>query len=59
MGRAVERMLGRPIDDELLTALWLLLGPEVYVKLVDDAGWSRPAYEAFMAATMRRLATDE
>ena len=37
VGRAVERILDRPIDGELLTALWLLLGPEVYVKL--DGAW--------------------
>jgi AcrR family transcriptional regulator len=36
-------------DDELLDVLWALMGPEVYVKLVRERGWSREQWEQHIA----------
>jgi AcrR family transcriptional regulator len=55
MARAIELMLGSPADEQLTTMLWVLYGPETYLKLVRDSGWSPAAYEALLADAAQRL----
>ena len=40
-----EMMVGRRIDGAELDLLWALFGPELYLKLVRERGWSRDHYE--------------
>jgi len=54
---AAERVFGGPLDDDLITMLWVLYGPETYLKLVVDEGQSRDDYEAFLIRASQRLAT--
>ena len=56
VARAAERVFGGPLDDDLVTMLWVLYGPETYLKLVVDEGQSRDDYEAFLARVSQRLA---
>ena len=53
---AAERVFGGPLDDDLITMLWVLYGPETYLKLVVDEGQSRDDYEAFLVRVSQRLA---
>lgn len=53
--RASERIFGARLDDELITMLWVLYGPETYLKLVVDEGLSRDEYEAFLVRATQRL----
>ena len=55
VARSTERIFGRPLDDELVTLLWVLYGPETYLKLVRDEGRSREEYEAYLLSVTRRL----
>ena len=36
--RSIERVLGREVDDSLVSVLWVLYSPETYRKLVIDSG---------------------
>lgn len=56
VGRGVERVLGRPVDDHLRTALWLLFSPETYRKLVIDEGQSTEQYQELLVDLTTRLA---
>jgi AcrR family transcriptional regulator len=53
--RALREILGRPVDGPMLDVLWALSGPEVYQKLVVDAGMNREAYEDCMVESITRL----
>ena len=53
--RSIERVLGRKIDENLVTLLWLLYSPETYRKLVVDGGMSRAEYEALLVDASNRL----
>ena len=55
--RAAERIFGAPLDDDLVTMLWMLYGPETYLKLVVDEGLPRAEYQAFIVRVSQRLAT--
>ena len=57
VARAVERIFGEPFDDDLVTMIWVLYGPETYMKFVIDEGKSRDEYEAFLIRASQRLAT--
>lgn len=57
--RSIERVLGRPVGDDVTTILWVLYGPETYLKLTEDAGMSRADYEAFLVRSSERLAESE
>jgi hypothetical protein len=35
--------------------VWALLGPDVWLRLVVDAGWSREEYESSVADAVARL----
>jgi len=53
--RSIERVLGRKVDDTLVTLLWVLYSPETYRKLVVDSGLSRDEYEALLVEASNRL----
>ena len=53
--RSIERVLGRKVDDNLVTLLWLLYSPETYRKLVVDSGMTRAEYEALLIDAGNRL----
>lgn len=55
VGRGGEMILGERLDESLVTLLWVILGPETYLKLLDDAGYDRAAYEAFLIDAIKRL----
>lgn len=57
--RSIERVLDRPVGEDVTTILWVLYGPETYLKLVVDAGMSRADYEAFLVRSSERLAATE
>ncbi len=54
--RSLAVILGRDVDDRTIDLIWVLLGPEVYLKLTGDAGRSRTEYETFVADAVTRLA---
>jgi AcrR family transcriptional regulator len=55
VGRSVERIIGRELDDDVVTLLWVLYGPDTYRLLTGDAGWSRADYEAFLVRSSQRV----
>ena len=55
--RAAEHVFGAGLDEDLITMLWVLYGPETYRKLVIDEGRSRDEYEVFLIRASQRLAT--
>jgi AcrR family transcriptional regulator len=55
VGRSAERIVGAPVDDHLVTTLWILYSPETYQKLVVDSGMTRADYETFLATASDRL----
>jgi AcrR family transcriptional regulator len=59
LGRSVEAILGRAVDDTLLALLWVLFSPDTYRKLVHDDGLSRAEFEALLADGTKRLARVE
>jgi AcrR family transcriptional regulator len=59
IGRAIERIVDREVDDSLLDLLWALLGPEVYTRLLEHRGWSRDDYERILADASLRIAMPE
>jgi AcrR family transcriptional regulator len=54
--RSLELVLARPVDEHLVTMLWILYSPETYFKLVKDAGMTRAEYEAFLVDASKRFA---
>src|SRR5215217_6701235 len=55
IGRSFGLVFGAELDSGLLDLLWALMGPEVYFKLVHDAGWSREDYERYLHDAIVRL----
>ena len=55
VGRSAALVVGRPVEEHLVTMLWVLYSPETYLKLVHDAGFTRAEYEAFLIDASRRL----
>jgi hypothetical protein len=53
--RSVAVVIGREPDQHALEAIWVLLGPEVYLKLTTDTGYGRAEYEAFLDDVLRRV----
>ena len=47
--RSAERVAGRSLDETVVTMMWILYGPETFLKLVGDDDMSRSDYEAFLA----------
>src|SRR4051794_32142211 len=55
LGRSLAVIWDRDLDEPTLDLLWALLGPEVYLRLTADAGWSRADYESHMLHAVERL----
>jgi AcrR family transcriptional regulator len=53
--RSLEVVLGGPVDERLVTVLWVLYSPEAYLKLVGDGGLDRAEYESLLVDASRRL----
>ena len=54
----LERVLGRKItDNQFIDLVWTVLSPEIYDKLVTDAGMSRDQYERTMYDALKALTT--
>jgi hypothetical protein len=49
-------VLGRAVDERLVSMIWILYGPETYLKLVHDSGMSPEEYESFLIDASKRLA---
>ena len=52
---SITLILGHPLDDDVTTMVWLLFSAETYLKLVDDAGFTRAEYDAFLVDVATRL----
>jgi AcrR family transcriptional regulator len=52
---ALQRAVGADLDPLLLDLLWAVLGPDVHLHLVVDAGWSREDYESALVDAVQRL----
>jgi AcrR family transcriptional regulator len=53
--RSFELIFGKPMSPETLDLIWALYSPEVYRRLIDDAGWTREQYEAQMLEASKRI----
>ena len=53
--RSAERIFQRELDEQTVTALWILYSPDTYLRLVQDSGMTRAAFEAFIAETTLAL----
>ena len=53
----IELVTGRPADDEVLDALWVLLGADAFFLLTQVGGRSMPEYERWLAEIIHRLLT--
>lgn len=51
----LERVFGTAPDPLVVDLVWALLGPDVWLRLVVDAGWSREEYESSVADAVARL----
>ena len=55
VGRAFAMIAAREFGDDELDLLWALLGPELYLKLVRERGWSQARYESMLVDAVRKL----
>ena len=55
IGTGTALLIGRPPTAEELDELWALLSPEVYLLLVQEAGWTPEAYERWVETTLDRV----
>ncbi|HQR25480.1 MAG TPA: helix-turn-helix domain-containing protein [Nocardioides sp.] len=53
--QGVEMVLGRPVDDDVLDGLWVVMGADVYHLLTQIGERSVAAYESWLAVTVERL----
>jgi AcrR family transcriptional regulator len=53
--QSIALVLAAEPDEALATMCWVLYGPETYLKLVHDFGFSRADYEAFLVDATTRL----
>jgi hypothetical protein len=53
--RSLALILGRDLDTPTIDLLWVLLGPETYLKLMGDAGYDRAHYEQFLLDAIERI----
>jgi hypothetical protein len=52
---SLQRIFGRKVDGRKLDLLWAIIGHELYMLLVLDAGMSRADYEACMVDALVKL----
>ncbi len=50
-----ELVIERPVDDDTLDALWVLLGTEVFVLITQTGGRSAEDYQRWLTATVGRV----
>lgn len=55
IGAGIELVIGRRPTAVELDEVWALASPEVYLLLVDVAGWTPEQYERWMAETLERV----
>jgi AcrR family transcriptional regulator len=55
VGATLERVFGVAPDPLVVDLVWALLGPDAWLRLVVDAGWSREDYESSVADAVTRL----
>ncbi len=55
VGRSLETITGRAVDNITADLAWVILGPEAYLSLTRDRGLDRAAYEAYIIDALRRL----
>lgn len=55
IGQGVEMVVRGPVDDDLLDALWVVMGPDVFCLLTQVGARSVEDYERWLATTIRRL----
>jgi hypothetical protein len=53
--RGAELVLGHEVDDVTSDLLWMMLGPEVFLKCTTDLGFTAAEYESFMKEAFMRL----
>jgi AcrR family transcriptional regulator len=53
-----ELLLGRPVDDDTLDVLWVVMGADVFHLLTQIRGRSVDDYERWLGTTISRLLTD-
>lgn len=53
--RAMALTFERELEGPLLDLLWAYLGPEFYLKLVHDRGWSEETYREWMTRTVSAI----
>jgi AcrR family transcriptional regulator len=58
IGRGISRAVGHEVDDDSVTMVWLLSGPEAYRRLTQDLGQGREQYQAFIEEALRRVLAD-
>ena len=53
--QGVEMVVGRPVEDDVLDGLWVVMGADAYVLLTQVGGRPEDEYERWLATTIRRL----
>lgn len=57
--QGAEMVLGRPVDDDELDALWAVMGADIFHLLTQIAGRRVDSYEHWLAQIISRLLVDE
>jgi hypothetical protein len=52
---AVELIVERPPTPLERDGVWAIAGPEVYLLVVEESGWTPEQYEAWVAQTLQRV----
>jgi AcrR family transcriptional regulator len=55
---SLRLILGRRVDGRQLDLVWGLFSPELYLKLVDERGWSARVYEEWVARAALAVCED-
>jgi AcrR family transcriptional regulator len=50
--QGIERVLGRPVDDDVTDTVWAFTGVDVFHLLTDVRGWSITRYEEWVRRTL-------
>jgi len=53
--RGMELVLGHEVDDVTIDLLWVMFGPEVFLKFTADVGLSIAEYESLMRDAFARM----
>jgi AcrR family transcriptional regulator len=55
LAEGLQRVLGRPIEDQALDSLWILTSPEAFAKLRNQRDWTVDRYETWLLEVMDLL----